>query len=305
MKVLVVGVGGVGGFFGGRLAKAGEVSVTFMGRGAHIQAIQERGLTVKGVDESFTIPVTAVSQPVLGDRFDLILFAVKSHDLEGAVEQTRQVLAPDGAAISLLNGVESEDVLVQCLGSDRVIGGIAFIGSRIESPGVILQTAKASLIIGELNGGKTDRIAAVQGIFERAGVPTRVTDQIRRELWRKLVWNAGFNPTCAITGLSAQEVLKIAPMRETVIRAMEEVIAVSEAIGFPLGREMVEKQISATEGAGEIIPSMLQDRRRGRPLEAEAISGVVVRGGSGAGVPTPVNQVLYALTTALNGRIGH
>jgi 2-dehydropantoate 2-reductase len=300
MKILIVGAGAVGGYMGGRLAKAGK-AVTFMARGAHLQALQKDGLTIHGAEESFTLPVAAVAQPEPAETFDLVLYCVKGYDLEGAIRQTRHAVSGNGMVLSLLNGVESEDVLAGAFGAERVIDGIAFIGSRMERPGVILQSVRAALTLGELNGQETDRILRLKSLFEKAGIPVRLSREIRRDRWRKLVWNAGFNPVCALTGLSAQEVLKSGPLRVTLIKAMEEVAAVAEALGYPLGEDVVQKQVESTERAGgEIIPSMLQDRRRSKPLEAESISGVVVRKGEGAGVATPINQVLYALTLALS-----
>lgn len=298
-RILVIGAGAVGGYVGGHLAQAGR-EVTLMARGAHLEALQKEGLLLVEPEGSLRIRTRAVECPSPLEVFDLIIYCVKAYDLERALDQTRAHLSPTGTVISLLNGVEAPDVLARVFGAHRVVAGIAFIGAFIERPGVVRRTARAFLTLGEMDGSLTPRLEALKSLLEGAGIPVRLTQHIRREQWRKLVWNAGFNPLSALTGFSAQDVLKHPPLRETLILVMEEVVAVAARLGFDLGADTVQKQIRATEEVSEIIPSMLQDRRRGKPLESEALNGVVVRKGREVGVPTPVNLTLYALTRALH-----
>ena len=299
MKIAVVGPGGVGGYFGGLLAKAG-LDVHFLGRGAHLEAIRKKGLEIRSCNGDFTVKVKAYSDPVEIGPCDLILFCVKAFDTKGTVERIKPLIDPSTIVLSLQNGVDNEASIGDVLGKEKVMGGIAFIGSRISEPGVILHTAAGSIAFGEIDGGESERGRSLLRLLEEAGIEAKLTENIKKTMWRKMVWNCGFNAITALTGCTVAQVLSCPESRSLIKAAMGEVIEVAISAGIGLAADIPEKTITQTEKQGEIRTSMLIDMERGRPMEIEALNGAVSRAGREFGVATPVNDTLYGLVTAVN-----
>ena len=294
MRFAVVGAGAVGGYYGALLARAGN-AVAFVARGAHLEAIRDKGLTVKSWKGDFHLPeVEATDEPAEVGPVDCILFAVKTYDTEAAARQMAPIVGPDTAVLSLQNGVESEEVLASHFGMGSVLGGLAFVSAVIESPGVIAHTAAGGLTFGEMDGALSERGRRLQALFEAAGIESKLTADIRKGLWTKLVWNACFNPLTTITGANVQEILDSPESLEVARAAMAEVAQVARACGVELAEDVVDKMVEATRGLGPITSSMRHDWEAGKPIEAHALSGVVVDRGRAQGVPTPVNATLYA-----------
>ena len=302
LKISVAGPGAVGGYYGGLLARAG-MDVTFLGRGRHLDAMKGKGLNVKSYKGDFHISPFATCDPAEIGLCDLILFCVKSFDTPDMAKFIRPMVGPSTIILSLQNGVENEEILGSILGADKILAGVAFIGSRIEKPGVIVHTASGNITFGEPDGGSSPRAKELEGIFNSAGIKAKLSDDIRKVIWQKMVWNCGFNAITALTGCSAAEVLLLKETREIVRKTMEEVIAVAGSLGVTLGDALPEKTIAHTEKQGEIRTSMLIDMEKGQQMEIDALNGTVCRKGGEKGVPTPTNDVLYGMIKSINKRM--
>ncbi len=294
MRFAVMGAGGVGGYFGALLARAGN-EVAFIARGEHLSALREKGLTVRSWRGDFQLPkVEATDEPAEVGPVECILFAVKTYDTEEAARRMAPLVGPETVIISLQNGVESEEVLASFYGPERVLGGLAFISASIQEPGVIAHTAAGRLTFGEMDGSETERVERLQSVFAATGIESEPTADVVRALWDKLLWNACFNPLTTITGATVQEVLDD-PVACSVARAaMDEVVAVARSEGVALGADAVDVMVERTRALGPITSSMRHDWEAGKPLESDALSGVVAERGRARGVPTPVNTTLYA-----------
>lgn len=298
-RIAVVGSGGVGGYFGGLLARAG-LDVHFLARGAHLNAIKENGLKVISCQGDFAVKVNAVDDPATTGRCDIILFCVKSFDTQSMAEIIKPLVHRSTVIISLQNGVENEEILGNILGQEKVMGGVSFIGSRIKAPGIILHTAAGSLTFGEMAGGLSDRGLYLLRLFESAGIEATLSDNIKKVMWQKMVLNCGFNAITALTGRTVGEVLSVSEGRGLVKKAMDEVLRVAKGMGIPLREDLPEKTIAHTEKQGEIRTSMLVDMENGREVEIEALNGAVSRQARKLGLQTPVNDTLYAALTVIN-----
>jgi len=315
MKILIVGTGAVGGYFGGMLAKSGE-DVTFLARGEHLKAIQEKGLYIKSINGDFNIKINAVEKPNANEKYDLIVIAVKSYDLPDACNNINGTVKNDTVLMSLLNGVDSEEIIGSIFGADNVIGSVAFIGSQILDAGVISHTASGMITIGELKppslpsptkgeDGGEGRCDKILKIFERAKIPIKLSENIQKDIWAKMVWNTGFNAITALTGSLVSDVLSIPESRKIVEMAMKETVEVANKKGIKLSDDLVEKTISKTLKAGEIKTSMLQDRENGKVMEIDSINGAIVRLGHEMNIPVPVNETLYGALKVINKRLGN
>lgn len=300
MKIIIAGAGAVGGYYGGVLAHTGH-DIFFIARGTQLTALRERGLAVKSINGDFALPSPKCGENA--DSFghaDLILVCFKTYDTAKTLDLYKAGVGPQTAIISLQNGVDNEDIIAGRYGAKKVLGGVTFIGSRVESPGVILHTAASNMIIGELEGGVSERVKTLGDVFEKADIRCKVSGDIKRDMWGKTIWNIGFNAICAILECSAQEAIRFEETRQIVRAAMLEWIAVAQAVGVDLTPDMADKHIERTFTAGEIIPSMLQDKRIGRRMEIDTFNGKAVELGLEYGVETPVNKTLTAMVRFWN-----
>jgi 2-dehydropantoate 2-reductase len=308
MRIVVMGAGAVGAYFGGKLALAGE-DVVFVARGANLAALRSAGLRIVevGTGESrapkvfHAQPVQAVDDPRAAGRADLVLVAVKSYDTEAAGAALRPVVTPDTIVLSLQNGIENEAVLATALGMPPLLAGLTHIGAELAGPGVVRRDSGGRVIFGELDGRVSDRAQRVADVFARAGVAHHLSRHIAIMLWDKLSWNAAFNACTAVARRTVGELLAHPDGRVLVRAAMLEVVAVANASGVRLDAARVDPEIerSAVE-LGSLKTSMQQDRERGRRLEHEALNGAVVRAADRTGVRVPVNRVLYGLLSVLD-----
>jgi 2-dehydropantoate 2-reductase len=302
MKIIIAGAGAVGGYYGGALAKAGH-DVFFIARGAQLAALKERGLAVKSMNGNFAIsPVKCGENADSFGHADLILVCFKTYHTATTLDLYKAGVGPDTVIVSLQNGVDNEEIIAGRYGADKVLGGVSFIGSRVESPGVILHTAASNIAIGEMAGGMSDRVKLLGEVFEKAGIKCKVSTDIKKDMWGKTIWNIGFNATCAILECSAQEAIGFEDTKAVVRSAMLEWVAVAKASGVELTPDMADKHIERTFSAGEIIPSMLQDKRAGRQMEIGTFNGKCVELGGKFGIETPVNRTLAAAVRFWNAK---
>jgi 2-dehydropantoate 2-reductase len=295
MRVAVMGSGGIGGYYGGKLAAAGE-DVTFVARGAHLAAIQRDGLQVKSVAGDFHIRPKATDAPATIGAVDLVLFCVKGYDTEAAAEAARPLVGPETTVLCLQNGVDNEDKLARILGKTCVLGGVVHILSTISAPGVISQTAgPRTLKCGEMNGRPSPRVGRIVEAFTRAGVGADASANILVDLWEKYVFICAHGGVTALGRLGIGDILAC-PETATFYRAvMNEIAAVGRAKGVALPPDTVERAIAFVRKLQpEMRSSLAHDLERGNRLEVEALMGVVVRYGAEVGVPTPLNAAIYA-----------
>lgn len=296
MHIAVFGVGGVGGYFGGRLTQAGE-EVTFIARGEHLRAMKENGLLVESIKGDFHLyPVTATDDPYQIGEVDVVLVGVKAWQVPEAAEAMRPLIGPETFIVSLQNGVDAPTQLASVLGDERVLGGLCQISSFVAGPGHIKHVAIEPFVaFGELKGGGSERAERLRSAFERAGVKVEVPDDIQAALWKKFLFIASISGVGAVTRAPAGDIRKVPETRSVLVRAMEEIEAVARAHGVRIDSDIVDKTIAFVDKMPEgTVASMQRDIMEGRPSELEYQNGAVVRMGIEKGVPTPTHAFLYA-----------
>jgi 2-dehydropantoate 2-reductase len=295
MRIVVVGAGGVGGYFGAKLARAGQ-DVTFVARGAHLDAIRAHGLRVRSaVDGDFTVAAAGVEKTTGLPPADVVLLCVKSFDTEAAVERLGPVVGAETAVLSLQNGVDNEEKIDALLGPGHALGGVAYVFAVIEAPGVIAHHFAGRIVLGELDGRVTPRATRVREVLVDAGIPAEVSDDIRRALWEKYLMIS------AQAGMTALTRCPVGVLRETpetwrMFRLIvEELAAVGRAAGVRLGPDAVPTVLgNAAQIAPHLYSSLHHDLTHGKRLELEALHGHAVRLGERLGVPTPMVFAVYA-----------
>lgn len=295
MRIIIVGTGGVGGYFGGRLATAGH-DVHFIARGAHLAAMKANGLVVKSINGDFTVnPVQANEQVQPSEVAELIIFCVKDWQLSTAIELVRPAVAESTMLISLLNGITASEKLTTAFDPKQVLGGLCRIISKIEAPGIITHmAAKPTIEFGELYGGLSDRVNGLKDSFTDAGIHTIASTDIQANIWRKFLF------ICTVSGVGAIAQQPIGtfrtnPQYKTLLRGCaEEIYQLALKKDINLEKDIVTK----TLGYIDQLPvhstaSMQRDIGAGRPSELEAQNGRVVQLGKEFGVPTPTNDRIY------------
>ena len=304
MRVLVVGAGGVGGYFGARLARAGT-PVTFLARGAHLEAMRRDGLRVRSaVDGEWAVEVDAVGDVAGRPPDDVVLFCVKSFDTETAALAIRPAIGPDTAVVSLQNGVDNEDTLDRILGRGHAVGGVAYVFATVASPGVIAHSLAGRIVMGELDGRPSGRLEPLRSALTAAGVPADVVGDIRRALWEKYLLISAQAGTTALTRAPIGVIRAVPETWRMYRMIVEELAAVAQAAGVPLTDGVTDSILTAAEGlAPEALSSLYHDLVQGRRLELEALHGHAVRLGQRLGVPTPTVLAVYAaLKPHVDGR---
>lgn len=296
MRFAVVGAGAVGGYFGAKLAADGN-DVVFIARGAQRRAMEENGLRVRSPAGDLHIEAPQVFEdPREAGLCDYVLFCVKLWDTQSAAEAIKPILAHDTAVVSLQNGVEAEDMLTAVLGRRFVMGGVAYIFSRISEPGVILHGGEhAKIVVGELDGASTWRQEALLSAFIGAGVAVEASKDIRAEIWSKFALLAPLAGATCVGRCSVGAVREEPSLRAKLEAMTAEAAAVARARGVKL-EDGLEARLMERVGhlPGDVKTSMLHDLEAGRPLELEWLNGAVVRLGRQAGVATPVNAEVVA-----------
>ena len=296
MKIAMMGSGGVGGYYGGRLAQAGE-EVTFIARGKHAEAMRAQGLRIQSeAGDALVRPVRVAEDPRQAGVQDLVVVAVKLWDLEAAAQALQPLVGADTAVVSLQNGVDKDDVLARAVGGGHVLGGVTHIFAVIASPGVIAHTGKlARITIGELGGGRSDRVERIGGALRKAGIEVVLSDDIRRVTWEKFVFLTAISGLTSLTRKPVGEVRAHPATRALLLDALRETAEVARAEGIRLDETFADKQLSAIDGLNPaMLSSMAQDLLRGNRLELEWLSGAVVRRAERLGIAAPAHRAIYA-----------
>ena len=297
MRIAVFGAGGVGGYFGGRLAQAGE-SVVFIARGPHLEALRRDGLQVASVARDFTIrPAEATDDPRTAGPVDAVIVAVKAWQVREAAQGMAPLLGASTFVLPLQNGIEAADEIAAVIGRERVLGGLCRLVAFIEGPGRIRHAGVAPLVeLGELHGPVSERVLALRHAFERAqGLTVATPDDIVAALWEKFLFIAPYSGVGAVTGQPAGLFRSVPETRALLRDGMHEILALARARGVALPDDVVERTLRRVDGLpADATSSMQRDIREGRPSELEHQIGAVVRLGRASGVPVVVNQFLYA-----------
>ena len=296
MKIAVMGSGGVGGFYGGRLANAGY-DVSFIARGPHLAAMREHGLLIENEPQgNILVPhVTVTDDPSTIGVVDVVLIAVKLWDTEDAAKAIAPLVGPQTAVLSLQNGVIKDDILRQAFGDAAVMGGVTYLATNISRPGVITQTGTMQrLLLGEYDGRRSPRAAQLLEALLRAGVQADISDDIRRTLWEKYVFLVGLSGTTTTMRSTIGPIRENPQTRAFLADVMQETVAVGRAHGVKLPEDYAAQRLAFVDTlpAG-MTSSMHHDLEAGNRLEVAWLSGGVVQLGTPVRVPTPANRAVW------------
>lgn len=296
MKIAIIGSGGVGGYFGARLAASGA-DVTFVARGKHLEAMQKNGLKVLSALGDLHLPVVKATDDTrtIGP-VDVVMIAVKLWATEEAAQAAKPLIGPNTVAVSFQNGVIAVDTLIPVLGKQHVMGGVSNIAALIEEPGVIRHNGNmANLFFGELDGKPSARAQAFAELCKKAGISTHLVDDIHSAIWEKYVRLVTLSAMTSLTRMPIGPIRSDPDTRAMMRQVMEEVVAIARAKGAKLDANIVADQLAKVDGyPATMVASMCGDLRRGNRLELPWLSGTVARLGAELGIPTPANRFVYA-----------
>jgi 2-dehydropantoate 2-reductase len=294
MRVTVIGTGGVGGYFGARLAQGG-CDVGFVARGLQLAALREHGLRIESDLGHLHLPaVRAADSPAALGPADVILICVKLWDTETAARAAAPVVSPQTMVISLQNGVSKEDTLREVLGDRAVAGGLCYIGSKILSPGVIRHTgALQKIVFGELDGCPSSRTETFLAACRSGGIDAEISSDIRRAIWEKCVFLTAVSAATTAMRSPIGPIRSNPQTRAFLLELMREVAAVGRALGIALDEGLAESKLAFCDGLpAEMTSSMHNDLQQGRRLEVPWLSGKIAELGQSVGVPTPLNRAV-------------
>lgn len=294
MRIAIFGTGGAGGYFGARLAQAGE-DVVFIARGEHLRAIRERGLRVETNAGDIITGSEATDDPTQVGAVDAVLVGVKTWQVKEAARAMRPMMTPRTFVVPLQNGVEAAAELAKVLGPEHVLSGLCGTISRVVSPGHILSIGETNFIkFGELDNSPSERARHLQQTFERAGVKAEVPPDIQTAVWEKFIFVAPYGGIGAVTRAPADVIRSLPETRRMLEKGMREILEVARSHKVSLPEGIVEKSMGLVDSlAPGSTTSLQRDISAGKPSELEAWNGAVVRLGRETGVPTPLHEFIY------------
>jgi 2-dehydropantoate 2-reductase len=292
MRILVLGAGAIGGYFGGRLAEAGA-DVTFLVRPARQQTLRAQGLVVKSPAGDIQRPVETVLADGIRDPYDVVLLTAKAYDLAAAIEAIAPAMGPESAVLPLLNGLLHIDALSARFGKERVLGGACYIGAALSPEGHVMHNGQlAVLTFGELAGGLSSRTAAISAEFGKASFKTVASEDILQVMWEKFVMLSTLAAMTTLTHAHVGEILAAAEGERTMLAMLAEAEAAAAANGHPVGAEAAQRtRKMLTDRTSAFTASMRHDMEGGRPTESDHIIGDMIRRAAAAKVPTPLLQM--------------
>jgi 2-dehydropantoate 2-reductase len=322
MKFAIVGAGAIGAFAGAMLAKAGE-DVALIARGAHLRAMQEHGVRVRGSLGEFEARPVATDDPAAIGPVDVVLLTLKAHSLTAMAPRLLPLMGPETVVLSAQNGIpwwyfykhggewegtqlETVDpggVIGQAIESERVVGCVIYPSTIIVEPGVVEHIEGTRFAIGEPDGSKSDRCRRIADSFIKAGLRCPIRADIRHDMWVKLMGNVAYNPISALTRATLVEIVQFPETRALAAAIMAEAEAVAQRLNIDMGVS-IEQRLNGAEKVGQHKTSMLQDVEAGRPMELEAIVGAVVELGERMGLSLPCTKAVYACAKLLGQRAG-
>jgi len=295
MKILIYGTGGVGGYFGARLAEAGN-DVTFIARGLHLKTMQQRGLRLISPNGNYTVNNATYQENTAGlCDVELIIIAVKTWQLKEVAQEILPILEENTLVLPLLNGVTNCEVLSAILPSKNVIGGLCKIVSKISNPGEITHLSyEPTLVFGDLNRIKTEQILRIEKVFNRANFKSILASNIQTQIWTKFIYICTVSAIGALTRAPIGAMIAQVEIRQMMLDTATEIIAIAKEKGIVLKEDIIEKQFRIiAEQPYDTTSSLQRDMMAGKPSELASQNGVVVRLGREFGIPTPVNSFIY------------
>ena len=299
MRIAVMGAGSTGGYFGGMLSRGGH-DVSLVARGAQLEAIRADGLLIVRDDDEFTVQCLATDDPAKIGPVDLVLLCVKTYQNETAIPLMVPLVGADTTVLCLQNGVDSYLTATEILGGQTVLPGAAFIEASRLGPGQVRQTGSlVRVIFGETDGRETSRCLAIREAFIDSGIPAEVLPDIGVGQWEKFLFITTMAGVTSMARATLAELMPQSHWRKVVHACLTEIDTVARANGVDLPPDIVPRTINyIEEHLADLQASMHHDLVAGRPLELDALNGAVVRAGLDSGVPTPINDIIYAMLKA-------
>ena len=294
MNIVVIGAGGIGGYFGGRIAKAGY-DVTFIARGKHLEAIKNKGLQVKSTKGNFTVHPKATSHINDIKNPDLIILGVKSWQVEDTSKQIKPIVTNETMILPLQNGADNVDKLLAHLDKKNVLAGLCKIVSKVEAPGIINHFAfEPEVIFGENDNSISDRIKKLKTIFDNAGFKNKIADDIHRSIWRKFLFITMVSGIASLTRVVFGEMLKDKNIESIILKTADEIKSIANAKGINISDDDIEFAMDMYKNSEyNTTASMQRDIMEGKPSELENFNGYIVKQGRLLGIPTPINSFIY------------
>jgi len=291
--ILIVGTGGVGGYFGGHLAKAGH-HVTFIARGDHLKALKRNGLQVLSPDGSFGKKIKAQNTLPKGS-FDLVILCLKAHQKPAFLKHLKSVLAPQGVALSLQNGLDNAKLLQRYLGKQRVIPSFCILGAFVERPGVIRHVAAGKIVMGEHPQSRTWR-----KVFRAAHFKAEISRHFNKDQWQKLIWNVAFNGPTAMLQLTVGKMLERPEYGQLVTNLIKEALMVAKSENVLLPKSLPRTLVAdAKKNLAGVFTSMAMDRQQGRPLEVDIFYGAICQMAKKHRIAVPCHEMVHNLLSSL------
>ena len=297
MKIVVMGSGGMGGYYGGLLSLHGN-DVTFIARGAHLEAIRRDGLQVKSIHGDFSVsPARATDDPSEIAVPDLILFCTKTYGTDEAVQRIKPIVGRETTVLSLQNGIDAPERIGKVVGMEHIVGGATWISSAVEAPGIIKQVSDfRRVVIGELAGGLTPRVQAIYEAFKETGITAELSESILKVLWTKFVFISAASSFGSLTRLPVAQYRAVPETCALIVCLMREVEALARCQGVQLDSDVVERSLAFMDTNGPKIKASMQlDVEAGHRTEIELMAGVISRKGRESGLETPIADTIYGL----------
>ncbi len=301
MNIVVFGAGAIGSFFGGLLAR--DNTVVLVGRGRHVQRIQQKGLLIKGkTRQTIIVPAVETTQDISSIP-DVVLLTVKSYDTETACRQLHHLVHDQTVIVSLQNGLDNIEKIAQILGTQHLLAGITTHGVLFDEPGVITHTGIGTTVLGELDGRSSERLQDLIRVFNQAGIVTQMSTDIKSEIWKKVIINSSINPLTAFFACKNGYLLENPVLEKTVEAICIESTTIASAQGIIVSPpEMIRKTIEVIRETASNSSSMLQSIQRGKNTEIDAINGALVRKGKEKKINGSLNRILVELMILLESK---
>ncbi|MFV8281033.1 ketopantoate reductase family protein [Christiangramia marina] len=295
MKILVYGAGGVGGYFGARLAESGN-KVSFIARGEHMRAMKESGLQLESINGDITVHPELVTNDInkVGTP-DLILLGVKSWQLSEVASELKKIISKDTIVLPLQNGADNYEKLTEILPKENVLAGLCFIVSYIEKPGKIKHASfEPRIVFGEADNSQSERISIISNLFSEARIDFLNPENIQLEIWKKFLFICTISGIGGLTRVSIDKIRNSAYLFDLMKQTSAEIRSVANAKDIPLNNEHIEKAFQIIENQPQgTTASTQRDIMEGKPSEIENFNGYIVREGERLGIKTPVNKMIY------------
>lgn len=294
MKTAIIGTGGVGGYFGAKLASTGH-DVTFIARGAHLKAMQANGLTVNSILGNFKVEKVKATNNILHiEKPDLIIIGVKAWQIKEIRDDLSKIITKNSIVLPLQNGVLAYDELCETLPKQNILGGLCRIISKIESPGVINHFAVSpEIVFGEMDKSKNPKLESVKSLFEKAGIKSKIATDIEADIWKKFI-SICVSGLLAVSNTTYGQLIEVPETRQMMVDLLNEIYTLSQKIGVNIKADFVDRTVAFIESFPySSTSSLTRDVWEKKPSEIEYQNGTVVRLAKIHGLETPINKFIY------------